>query len=192
LLGGKMGIFKCLQGLWRFSCGSRLFQWLFITGSLALIIGFVFLKKFSLEEKAFTCFKNNKVILFFHSSKSSTPHVSLPIKSVYASDDFTFTEIVIKEKKWKIAALSVLSVGDLMADLSMKGGEKCLFPMIVVARDSSGAEYLIIGNEQRQVFLSSMNYLVEHNMLDNKKWVEVICSDEENDKQPLSLCIKMK
>jgi hypothetical protein len=189
-----MGIFKCLQRLYRFSRSSRLFQWLFIAGSLALIIGIPFLKKSHEEEKAYTCFKNKEVVFFFHASEALTPHMSLPIKSMQVLKNLAFNDVAIKGTKWKIAALRVFSIGDLMAELSMKGGENCFFPMIVVAQDSAGAEYLIVGNEERQISLSSMSYLVKHCLVDqrNGQWVKVNISDsKKNDGDLLSLCMNL-
>jgi hypothetical protein len=189
-----MGIFKYLQRLYRFSRGSRLFQWLFITGSFSLIIGIPFLKKWQIEEKAFTCFKNKEVIFFFHSSEVLTPRMSLSIKSMQMLEDLVFNNIIIKGTKWKITALRVFSIGDLMAEISMKCRENCFFPMIVVAQDSTGAEYLIVGNEEKQISLSSMSYLVKHYLVDqrNEQWVKVNISDsKKNDDDLLSLCMNL-
>ncbi len=187
-----MGIFKCLQKLWHFCRSSRLFQWLFIAGSLALIIGVIFLKKPPLKEKAFTCFQNKEVALFFHPSKALTLCLNLPITFMQTWDDLAFTDLPVKDTTWKIAALHILSVGDLMAELSMKGGEKSLFPLIILIRDSTGTEYLIIGDEEKQISLSSMNYFVEHGMLDDKNLLKVtIPGPGKNHREPLSLCIKM-
>jgi hypothetical protein len=196
LLGGKMSIFKCLQRLWCYSRSSRLFQWLFVIGIAVLIIGIALLsKKPPLKEKVLTCFKNKEVVLFFHSSNALTPRMSLPIESVQTLDNLPFADIDINRTKWKIAALKIFSVGDMMAELSLKGGEKYPFPMIVVVQDSAGAEYLIIGNEEKQISLSSIKYLIEHGMLDqkNKNLVKVIISgSEKNDQESVSLCIEMK
>ena len=46
----------------------------------------------------------------------------------------------------------------------------------------------MIGNEERQISLSSMDHLAQCGMLDHEKWIQVVLSQ---DKEPLSVCIEV-
>jgi hypothetical protein len=187
-----MNIFKYLQRLWRLSCSWCWVLGLFVIGGFALTLGIAFFIPRSgdneVKENSFTCFKNQKAVLFFHSSKA-LPSISLPFQSVQIRDDLVFTDIFIKETRWKMAAFRVLSVGELMAELSMKGAK--LFPLVAIVQDLEGAEYLVVGDKEKQISLSSMNYLAQCSIGDHKKWVKAIIPNLENDQDPLSLCIEV-
>src|SRR6267154_3753458 len=206
-----MSIFKCLQSLRHSSRSSRLFQCLLLAGIVTIIIGTTsFSKKLDLcrawfgfvnldsarqnpsgrgiKEQAVSCFNDNQVELFFHASKPLTPRFSLPFKSVQMVEGLSFLDIEVQGTKWKIAAFEILSVGDMLAELSMNNAEKYLFPLIALVRDSAGVEYLIVCNEEKQTSLSSLRHLIEHCPVEQKKenFIDVIISHPKNN-EPVSL-----
>ena len=111
-----MNIFKRLRRLWRLSYSLCLVSGLCIAGGLVLGITFLGYRLLQIvtmsRKKPSLVFKNKEVVLFFHSSKAR--NVSLPIQSVQTWDDLAFTDILMKETQWKVAALRVLSVGELI------------------------------------------------------------------------------
>jgi hypothetical protein len=159
-----MGIFRILQKLRHSTRSSRLLQLLlFAIGITVIVFGMIFnSRKSPLRERALTCCNGDQVVLFFPSPRSLIPaQVRLPLKTKQTDEDLAFVEVDVGDEKWHAVALRTFSVGDLMADLTMKGVEKYPFPLIAIAQDSSKAEYLIISGKNRQISLSSMKHLIE-------------------------------
>jgi hypothetical protein len=64
--------------------------------------------------------------------------------------------------------------------------------LIAVVQDSLGAEYLILCDEDKQISLSSMKYLIEQRMTHpkNEHLVRVMISDSrKKDHEPILLCM---
>ena len=120
-----------------------------------------------------------------------TSHITLSIKSVQSLEDVSFLDIDILGTKWKIAAFETLSVGELLAELSMQGAEKYLLPFIALARDSVGAEYLIVCNTEKQISLSSLKHLMEHHLAVHRgiQIIKVDISNLKNENESVLLCI---
>lgn len=183
-----MGIFKCLQSLRHYSRSSRLFQ---CVGIVALVCGItLFSKKLTLKEQAGSCLKDNQVELFFYTSKPLTSRIHLPLTSAQSLRGLSFLESDVQGTTWKMAALETFSIGDILAELSMNNAAR---PLIAFVRDSVGAEYLVVYNEEKQISLSSVKHLVQHNLVEQNKEnvIKVAISNPKNDEQPISLCIAM-
>jgi hypothetical protein len=192
-----MGILRCLQRLRHSSHRSRLLQLLVAVGIAAAVFGITFygfVPRRPNSQHLSTCCRKNQVVLFFHASESlALSRICLPINTMQTSD-FSFLEIEAQGTKCKVAALRTGSVGDLMAELSIKGIEKSSFPLIAVIQDSFGAEYLIVCEEDGQISLSSMKHLIEHCAMDqkNENLIEVVIpSHRKRDKEPPSVYIAM-
>jgi hypothetical protein len=151
-LAAKMGIFRSLQKLRRSARRSRLFPMLFVVGVAAIIFGMIF----NARKSELRCCNEGQVVLFF-SPSASLSRVCVPIKTLEVDGDLAFVKIEVEKEMWNVAALQTFSVGDLMADLSMK---KYPFPLIAVIQDSSKTEYLVVFGKDRQISLSSMKHLI--------------------------------
>jgi hypothetical protein len=114
-----------------------------------------------------------------------------PLTSSRIIEDLAFVEMDIGGGKWHVAALLTTSVGDLMADLSMKGAGKYPFPWMIIVQDSLDAKYVIVFGQDRQISLSSMKHLIE---IGQKKenLTEVKLSSHQNGcRGPLSFFIAL-
>jgi hypothetical protein len=186
-----MSIFKSLKSLRHSNRNPRLLQWLLVAGGVAVIATTFFSKRLEMKEQSMSCFNDNRAHLFFHASKPLTPRISLSIKPMQALQNLSFLEVIVQGKKWKIAALEIFSIGDLLAEFSTRAAEKYSFPLITLARDSIGEEYLIVCDEEKQISLSSLKYLIAHCLVEqkNENLIKVMISNPKNSNESLSVYI---
>lgn len=167
-----MDTLKLLQRLRLSIRKYHLFLLFFAAGIVAVVFGMtIYFKKLShapgallLNERA--C-NNKQVILYLNSPESfSSPQVCLPIQPIRTFEDISFLDIEFQAKRWKLTALQVESVGDLVAEFSMNAANG--FPLIAVVQDFSGAEYLLAWNENAQISLSSIKNLITRGLFCRK------------------------
>jgi len=164
-----MDISKCLQ-----SFRSHRLVLLFLAVSAA---AFVFV---AAVPRSSTCCKNNQVVI--SSQSRQTPLFVQPTSAC-----LSFLDLDIQGTVWKIAALDTFSIGDLMADLLKKA--PC--PMIALARDQEGVEYVIVYDEDRRLSLSPVKRLIEQELVEqrNEKFIRVPLS---NDQGSSEVCILVR
>ncbi len=141
-----MDISKCLRHRWvllSFATGTAVFV-------LAAIVSF--------KENEWSCCKNNEVIFFLPSAR-----IAIPLQPACAN--LPFFDLEVQGTTWMIAAIKAASVGDVVAELATKA--PC--PMMLVVQDQQKAEYLIICGKDRQLSMSSMNHLLEQEVLERGK-----------------------
>jgi hypothetical protein len=141
-----MNISKCLRH-------QRLLLSIAICTAVFVVVEFVAFKK-----KAWSCCKNNEVIIVLPSAR-----IAIPLQPACAN--LPFFDLEIQGTTWMVAALKAASVGDVMAELATKA--PC--PMMLVVRDQQEAEYLIICGKDRQLSLSSMKHLIEQKAVEQGK-----------------------
>jgi hypothetical protein len=132
-----------------------------------------------------TCFKDNQVVLFLKFLQ-----ISIPVAQVEAYNSIPFVEI--EEGKYKFAAVRTSSVGDLLAEFSMKPADP--IPWIVVIQDAFDAEYVMGRGLDGQVSLSSIQFAIEQSMVRTEEGevLEVKFSDTmESEIGNTGVCIQL-